>query len=233
MKTTGSKVSKFFQCFKKSKKIENEFELMVDVVGEEEHPEKVSNFTVSGIFTLIVSFYQIKQVMVVDVKYNNASRFSFITFMSNLVNLEIVGINSSSYCPIDGLNAVSKGFIKTYMLIGALIMASLMNYFISQIYYSFGGKLGRRSSLNPSDRLGVCLIRVLMLSYKNMASVSLILLNCVKVSGIQVLNVKGDTECFTWWQIIVAVLFCTWILLFPLSLKLSYAMFMKDEITFL
>ena len=232
MKTTVSKVSKFFQCFKKDQKRENEFEITVDVVGAEEHSEKASNFTVSGIFALLVSFYQIKQVMVVDVKYKNASRFSFITFMSNFVNLEIVGINSSSYCPMIGLNAVSKAFIKTYMLTVALIVASLMNCFISQIYFFGGGKLGRRSSLNPSDRLGVCLIRVLMLSYKNMASVSLILLNCVEVSGIRVLHVKGDTECFTWWQVIVAVFFCTWILFFPLSLKLSYAMFMKDEITF-
>ena len=107
-----------------------------------------------------------------------------------------------------------------------------MNYFLLRVYYYFGGKLERRSSLKPSDRLGVCLIRVLMLSDKNMATVSLILSNCVEVAGIRVLHVKGDTECFNWWQVIVAAFFFTWILFFPLSLKLSYTMFMRDEITF-
>ena len=104
---------------------------------------------------------------------------------------------------------------------------------MSLLCYSFGDKLGRTSSLKPSDRLGVCFIRVLILNYKNMVSVSLMLLNCAEVAGIRVLHVKGNIEFFNWWEVIVAVLFFTWILLFPLSLKSSYAMFMKDEISFL
>ena len=232
IKTTGSKVSKVFKCFLRHKKSEGEIELVVEVVGAEEHLGKISHFTVSGIFALIVSFYQVKQVMYVDVEYKNASGFSFITFISKFINLEIIAMNSSSYCPMNYLNAVTKAFIKTYLLNIALILASLVNYFVSLVYYSFGGKLGRTSSLKPSDRLGVCFIRVLMLNYKNMASVSLILLNCVEVAGIRVLHVNGDTRCFNWWQVIVAVFFFTWIVFFPLSLKLSYTMFMKDQISF-
>ena len=224
MKTAGSKVSKVFKCFLKDKESKDEIELVVEVVGAEEHLGKISHFTVSGIFALIVSFYQVKQVMAIDVEYKNASGFLFVTFISKFLNLEIIAMNSSSYCPLNDLNAVSKAFIKTYLLTAALIMASLGNYFVSLFYYSFGGKLGRTSSLKPSDRLGVCFIRVLMLNYKNMASVSLILLNCVEVAGIRVLHVKGDIECFNWWQVIVAVFLFTWILFFPLSLKSSYTM---------
>ena len=233
MKTTGGRVSKVFKCFQKEKESEDENDVMISIIGSEEHPEeKISHFTVSGIFALIVSFYQIRREMLVDVKYRGTSRFLFITFISNFINLELVAINSSSYCPMNDLNAVSKAFIKAYLLTVALIMASLLNYLISRIYYSFGGKLGRRSPLKPSDRLGVCLIRVLMLNYKNMATVSLMLLNCVEVAGNRVLHVNGDIKCFEWWQVTVAVFFCTWILFFPLSLKLSYSMFMKDQITF-
>ena len=107
-----------------------------------------------------------------------------------------------------------------------------MNYFVSLVYHSFGDKLGRTSSLKTLDRLAVCFIRVLMLNYKNMASVFSILLNCVEVANIQVLHVYGETRCFNWWQVIVAVFFFTWIMFFPLSLKLSYTMFMKDQISF-
>ena len=170
--------------------------------------------------------------MAVDVECKNGSGFSLITFISKLLNLELIAMYSSSYCPMNDLNAVSKAFIKTHLLTVALIMVSLVNYFASQLYFFFGGRRGINSSLKPSDRLGVCFIRVLMLNYKNIASVSVILLNCVEVTGIRVLHVKGDTECFNWWQVIAAVFFFTWILFFPLSLKLSYAMFIKNEITF-
>ena len=65
-----------------------------------------------------------------------------------------------------------------------------------------------------------------------MTSASLILLNCVEVSGIRVLFIKGDMECFQWWQIVIAVFFFTWVLFFPLSLKILFNMFMKDKISF-
>ena len=233
IKVTGGKVSKVFKCFQKEKESEDETDEMTSIIGGEEHPEdKISHFTMSGIFALIVSFYQVREVMGVDVKYGSAGRFSFITVISKFINLEMVAMNSASYCPMTDLNAVSKAFIKTYLLTVALVMASLLNYLISRLYYSFGGKLRRSSSLKPSDRLGVCLIRVLMLNYKNMATASLILLNCVEVAGVRVLHINGDIKCFEWWQVIVAVFFSTWIMFFPLSLKLSYTMFMKDEITF-
>ena len=153
--------------------------------------------------------------MAVDVECKNGSGFSLITFLSKLLNLELIAMYSSSYCPMNDLNAVSKAFIKMHLLTVALIMVSLVNYFASQLYFFFGGRRGVNSSLKPSDRLGVCFMRVLMLNYKNIASVSVILLNYVEVTGIRVLHVKGDTECFNWWQVIVAVFFFTWILFFP------------------
>ena len=53
----------------------------------------------SGIFTLIVSFYQIKQLMKVDVHYKNSTDFSLITFITNCLNLEMVAVTYSFYCP--------------------------------------------------------------------------------------------------------------------------------------
>ena len=133
---------------------------------------------------------------------------------------------------MSNLDAVSKTFIKTYLLTATLLIACSINYFISAVFHSFCSSLGRLWSLKPSDLLGVCFIRVLMLSYKNMANASLLLLNCVEVAGNQVLFIKRDMECYQWWQIVNAVLFFTWILFFPLSLKVSFNMFMKDKISF-
>ena len=144
----------------------------------------------------------------------------------------MVAVTYSSYCPMSNLHAVSKVFIKTYLLTATLIIACLINYFVSEIFHFFRSSLGRLSSLKPSDRFGVCFIRVLMLSYKNMGSASLLILNCVEVADNKVLFIKGDMECYQWWQIVIAVFFFTWILFFPVSLKVSFNMCMKDEISF-
>ena len=65
-----------------------------------------------------------------------------------------------------------------------------------------------------------------------MASSSLLLLNCVEVADNQVLFIKGDMKCYQWWQIVTVLLIFTWILFFPLLLKVSFNMLMKDKISF-
>ena len=131
------------------------------------------------------------------------------------------------------LNAVLKSFIESYLQTATLLIAYLINYFISEVFHFFRSSLGRLSSLKPSDRLGVSVIRVLMFSYKNMASASLLLLKCAQ--GYKwpdlVFCIKGDVKCYQWWQFVITVFFFSWILFFPLSLKISFNMFMKDEIS--
>ena len=164
---------------------------MIGTDGAEEHLEKTSHFTMSSIFTLIVFFYQIRQLMSVDVQYKNSTDFSFITFIIDCLNLEMVVVTYSSYCPISNLNAVSKLFIKTHLLTATLLIASLLNYLIPGVLHLFRSKLGRLSSLKPSDRLGVCFIRVLMFSYKSMANASLLLLKCVD----EMLSMVANSNC--------------------------------------
>ena len=232
IKTTGSNLCKMFKFCRKEKESESVIDGLIYIVGAEEESDKISHFTVSGIFALIISFYQIRQVMRVDLQYKNSYDISFIAFISNCLNLEIVAVTYVSYCPMSSLDAVSKTFIKTYLLTVTLLMASLINYAIARVFHYFHSSIGRISSLKASERLGVCFIRILMLSYKNIASASIMLLNCVEVAGVRVLFIKGHMECYQWWQIAIAVFFFTWILLFPLSLKLSFEMFMKDKISF-
>ena len=232
IKSMGSKVSKIFQPCRKEKDCAVEMDGTISVAGTEEERDKIPHFTISGTFALIVSFYQIKQLMNVDVQYNNSKEFSFNKFISKCFNLDIVTVSYYSYCPMSNLDAVSKIFIKTYLLTGTLLIASILNYFMSRVFHSFCLSRGLGPSLKPSDRLGVSIIRILMLSYKNMARASLILLNCVEVAGVRMLFIKGDMKCFQWWQIVTAVFLFTWIMFFPWSLKVSYSMFMKDKISF-
>ena len=231
IKSLGS-MCKIFQPRRREKESEDEICVTIGIAEAEENRDKISHFTVSGIFNIIISFYQIRQLMTVDVQFKNLNGFSVITSISNFFNLEIVAVTYSSYCPMSNLDAVSKKFIKTYLLTAILLIASLTHYFMSRVFNSFHPSLQRGSSLSPSDRLGVCFIRILMFSYKNIASASLIFLKCVEVAGASILFIKGDMECYQWWQIVIAVFLLTWILFFPLSLKISFNMFMRDKISF-
>ena len=231
IKSLGS-MCKIFQPRRREKESEDEIYVTIGIAEAEENRDKISHFTVSGIFNIITSFYQIRQLMTVDVQFKNLNGFLLITSISNFFNLEIVAVTYSSYCPMSNLDAVSKKFIKTYLLTAILLIASLTHYFMSRVFNSFHPSLQRGSSLILSDRLGVCFIRILMFSYKNMASASLIFLKCIEVAGVRVLFIKGDMECYQWWQIVIAVFLLTWILFFPLSLKISFNMFMRDKISF-
>ena len=96
IKTTVRNFSKIFQSSKKEKKRDGEIDIMICIARVGEDLEKTSHFTVSGIFTLFASFYQIKHLMKVDVHYKNSSDFSFITFITDCSNLEMVAVTYSS-----------------------------------------------------------------------------------------------------------------------------------------
>ena len=131
IKAACRNMCKIFQPCQKQQESECEIEMVIGINEGEENPPKVSHFTVSGIFALLVSFYQIKELMSVDLQYKNLIDLSLIRFISKSLNLEVVTITYSSFCPIKNLDAVSKNFIKTYLLTATLLTDSLINYVMS------------------------------------------------------------------------------------------------------
>ena len=146
IKTVGSIIYKIFHPCLKEKESEGEIDVTIGIAEAEVNFDEISHFTVSGILNLIVSFYQIKQLMSVDVEYKISSNFSFITFISDFLNLEMIAVTYSSHCPMSNLDAVSKIFIKTYLLTATLLIASLINYFMSRVFHYFRPSLRRGSS---------------------------------------------------------------------------------------
>ena len=66
MKVLGSNMSKIFQCCLIKEKTEIEIDIMNGIVGSVKYHEKISHFIVSGIFAILVSFYQLQQLLSVD-----------------------------------------------------------------------------------------------------------------------------------------------------------------------
>lgn len=100
IKTVSINICKIFQPFREEKEGEGEIDVTISVAKAEENLDKISHFTMSGFFNLLASSYQIKQLMSVNVQYNqykNLNGFSFITSTSNFFNLEVVEITYYSY----------------------------------------------------------------------------------------------------------------------------------------
>ena len=93
IKTMGSKVSKTFQPCRKEKESEDEIGGIISVVGTKEESDKISRFTMSGMFALIASFYKIKQLMNVDIQYINSKDFLLNTFISKCLNLDMATVS--------------------------------------------------------------------------------------------------------------------------------------------
>ena len=72
IKTLSSKLCKVSTPCQKEKENEGKIDVVVGIAEAKEHPDKISKFTVSGIFAINVSFYLIKQLISVDVQYKNS-----------------------------------------------------------------------------------------------------------------------------------------------------------------
>lgn len=96
MKTIGSNVCKIFKFCRKVEESETEIDEIIYIVEAEEESDSMSHFTASGIFALVVSLYQIKQLMRVDAHCKNSNNISFTAFISNFLNLEIVAVTYAS-----------------------------------------------------------------------------------------------------------------------------------------
>ena len=68
--------------------------VVIGITGAKKHPEKI------------------KEVTSVYVQYKKFNNFSFITFISICLNLEIITITYSFCYPMSNLRAFSKAFIK-------------------------------------------------------------------------------------------------------------------------
>ena len=67
IKTLSRKLCKVSKSCQKEKENVGKIDAVVGIAEAKEHPDKISKFTLCGLFALIVSFYQIKQLISVDV----------------------------------------------------------------------------------------------------------------------------------------------------------------------
>ena len=82
------------------------------------------------------------------------------------------------------------------------------------------------------QRIALTYIKLLVFSYKNIATFCILLVNCVQIRSSNVLFIYGNLECFQQWQIGIMAFLGIWVIPFPAALMLSYRLLIAKFISF-
>ena len=189
---------------------------------------------ITGVFKISVNFYQMDLLITVQ-NQNKHNNLSFLRqFLPTLLNLKITFTNfSSSFCPMENLDAVKKLFIKDALFILYLISIAIVGIIISKAikliksYKQTGSSIESDLNRAPDDqttfgvRCKMFILRVLMVGYTNIATFSLALISCVSIKEQSRLLLNGEIQCYQWFQYIVVIFLIIWVIPFSINIFAS------------
>ena len=184
-------------------------------------PPPIKSYSVSAIFNILVSFYQIKSLIKVEQGSSSKGKLSFI---DDIMNLRFqMNQNLNRFCPFINLDTLTKEALRGYgipfiMVVSLVIMLLLFR------------------CLRVRDRFTSCFYVgfyiVLSFCFKDLSNVALKLTNCVRVEGVSALYISGNVECSGhWWQYANACFIGFWVLPFPISVMLCYSLVRRNDIS--
>ncbi|XP_057302307.1 uncharacterized protein LOC130636566 [Hydractinia symbiolongicarpus] len=188
------------------------------------------NSRFSGIFKIMVLFYQIKALINISIDTKKSSVKEIEEWLSSVLNLKIPLFSiTAAVCPTQYLNAVSKIFIKEFLF----VLFMLMFVMICQLAMLLHGKITfRKGSFNSVYfRFQKCALQISLLGYTIWAGFALNMINCQKINGKAVLYINGNITCFTWWQKLSISFLVLWIIPFPFTLWLAVQMLKKHRLS--
>ena len=186
-----------------------------------EPPEPLKTYSISAIFNILVSFYQIKSLVEVERDSSSPSKLSFIDDIMNLrfqMNQDL-----NRFCPFIDLDTITKEAIRGYGIPAVMITSLIAMWLMFRCF-------------RVRDRFSSCVYVgfyiVLSFCFKDLSNVSLKLANCVNVDNVRVFYISGDVECSGhWWQYVNASLIGVWVLPFPVSVMLCYSLVRSKAIS--
>ena len=193
-------------------------------------PEKSTTpYTWQGIFNCMLSFYQIKSLLNVNRALKRASITErYLEKFTDLFNLEIfINMYSQEFCPMLGLDAISKRVIRVLLLNAAAAVLVIVVWLVCLLYYNTVSKRRRddnKKSLSELFllKLEVCLLRIITFGYKNVASVAVTFITCVDINGKLTLFIQANVQCFTYQQYAVFVFLALWVIPIPINLYIVF-----------
>eukprot|EP00111_Clytia_hemisphaerica_P020385 TCONS_00060054-protein len=211
-----------------------------DIAVNSKNTGKNNKNTISGIFKILVQFYQVESMLRVDSPFKTSLSVSMNTFMDfiiSLFNIKIISdndANSFTVCPIERMTALGKEFIMSSIPLTCLVIL-LISYIINQILNK--QKPERQPKQNQiltkpfTTRIKVCILQLFLTGYVTISLYLLKLVHCIEINGINVVYVQGDTKCYQSWQYLAISIIVCWVVPFSVSLYFSSQMLMDAVLT--
>jgi len=202
--------------------------------------EKEECFTVSGVFQIFISFYQIQ--MLIKVQSDRDSHRTFNNSIQKMFNFEVFFKTIDELCPYKRMGAVGKSFIKDVLFIAMMLSITILAITVTAIirsclsrnkkktpYQYYDGFMGDFLKLPFYQKLIVTFTKQITFSYKNFSHFVLVMLHCVDVGDKKVLYMAGYLSCHPW-VYISSITLVAWVIPFPITLTISYELLKKRRI---
>ena len=192
----------------------------------------------SAIFNILVSFYQLQNLLQVPVDDKN--QWSLISLISDFFNLNVMIERLDKYCPLKEKDAVYRNALKNMFFPISMVLTVVLFMYIRKfcIFFKYNvlqtspqTNRSRKKRVSLTQRFYVGYYIVMAFSYEKLSSIAFSLINCIKINGLSVLYIAGDVKCFTSWQIFNIIFLALWVIPFPLVVTIGYYLLKKKEIS--
>lgn len=218
--------------------INDEF-IIIDAYPDQKEVDEINSVNIryitensqfSGIFKIMVLFYQIKALINISINTKKSSVKEIEESLSSLLNLKIPLFSIiAAVCPTKYLNAVSKTVIKEFLFVLLMLMFVVIYQLAMLLYGKITSRKGNFNSVYL--RFQKCALQISLLGYTIWAEFALNMVNCQKMNDKSVLYINGNITCFTWWQKLSISFLVLWIIPFPFTLWLAVQMLKKHRLS--
>ncbi|XP_046851798.1 uncharacterized protein LOC124445135 [Xenia sp. Carnegie-2017] len=170
--------------------------LVKQILWFKNETEEIENERIDsvGFLEIIFYFYQISSLLQTDTNIKHLLKAQIIIPVQRFFNFQ--GVHFEGVCPIPGLTATGKHLFDVAPVFGTLLAI----YFIYSLHF-FISKIFRAYTPKFKQYLGATM-QTILLGYKNIANVSLPLIQCVPINSDRRWFYDGNILCYQWWQIL-------------------------------
>ena len=170
-----------------------------------------------GYLKIIFYFYQAANLLLVSSTSLRIFRTMFAGILVGLFNFQLRVSSGGLICPFPGITVVTKQLFSVSHVFGACLMIGI----IYVVHWGVQKFRGREAPFAGPYIGGI--LQTMLLGYTTLASVSFDLLRCVPIGSQKRMFYDGNVECFQWWQYMLIVFVCSFVV--PVVLVLFWGSF--------
>lgn len=225
------------------------FAVIEDSVDAESESYIENQTRASGVFKILVFFYQIEFLIQVNASAKNNYFYHGLikTALTSLFNLQVSSeSNVVQVCAYVGMGPVGKDIVKVALPLSliAILLFMFLCYFVNQKLFGYAERVQRNRNISfvdedvpllckiPFDlRIKTALLQMLLLTYSAITRFSFQMINCVGIGDKHRLFINGNIECYQWWQYGIIAFITLWVIPFPFLLYIGNKLLRMCKVT--